>query len=102
MYIGNHVVEMLIRDLLRSAAITDSNLLSDASTSDAIAFSRESEFYNYSVFPDYRLTDWISVYVSATLAVLPSHTSCHDRVSFSKLRASLCFPNLDLQVAMLR
>lgn len=93
---------MLTRDLFKSATTADSNLLSEDSISWEMATSLALDYSSSALFPEERLTDWMSVSVRATFAVFPSHTSCHERVPFKSYNASPCRPNLDWQVALLR
>lgn len=77
----------MISELLRFVPATDSNRFEE----DYISYDKElnlaSDYSNYAVLPEDRLTDWINVYVKATFAVLPSQTSCHDKVLFSNSKA---------------
>jgi hypothetical protein len=92
---------MLIRDLLRLVPATDSKRFEEDYISYDKALNLAMDASSSVVFPDDRLTDWIKVYVKATFAVFPSHTSCHDKVLFSNSRAYPCLPNFDWHVARL-
>ena len=57
-------------------------------------------FWTESLLPIYSCTHWIMVWVSASPALSPSHTSCHSLVELSRFKAYSWLLSLASQVAI--